>query len=179
MSLSIGSDGDGSNAGDIKGTIAHHLLVALAIFVSASFIIWNGRRLIPGSPFNHLEVGPEGFAVSGLLGRSHRPWASIARFAVRTLPHIQPPIFWVRAVPRKSGDKDLRFFMGGYTPFSVFPTRRKDVAAIADWLEAIKKSYRTGTPFPPRPVGLAAHIIERPVTTSTSAIDADTRGKHG
>jgi hypothetical protein len=179
-SLSFGSEEELSNGGTITRTVLHYVLAALVIVVSAAFVIWNGRRLIPGSPFDFVEVGPDGFTVGGLLGRHRRRWESIARFAVRTIPQVQPPIFWMRAVPRKRGATDLRFFMGGYAPFSLLPTQRKDMAAIAGWLELIKVSYHKGdTNLPPRPKELAASVIELPANISPKAAHDLSRGANG
>jgi hypothetical protein len=150
----------------ITGTLAHYGLAAILIGVSTAFLVWFGRRLLPGSPFDFLEVGPDGLTVGGLLGRQYCRWQAIAQFSVRKVPNVQPPIFWLRAVPRKRGDKDLRFFIGGYPRFRFTPLGRKDVAAIAEWLEMVKASYRhqSDTALPTPPEELAARIIELPYT---------------
>lgn len=148
----------------VTGSLEHYALATAFMIVSAVFLVWYGRRLIPGSPFDFLEIGPDGLTVGGLLGRRRHRWESIARFSVRAIPGVQPPVLWLRAVPRKRGDRDLRFFMGGYTRFRPWVSPRKEFRAIADWLEAAKRSYGTrgGAALPAPPEALAARIIEVP-----------------
>jgi hypothetical protein len=155
---------------EVTGSLAHYGLATIFIVVSGAFVIWFGRRLIPGSPLDHLELGPDGLTVSGLFGRRRLQWKSISKFSVRTVPSIHPPIFWIRAVPRKQEDGYLRLGLGGCTRFTFASPARKDIAAIAAWLQEVKASYGRddGAGLPAPPEELTARIIALPNAAATA-----------
>lgn len=87
-------------------------------------LVWYGRRLLPGSPFDYLEIRPTGLTVQGLFGRRQLGWESIASFSVGSVPLSRHPMVWIKvetippvsgtASARRSDPGPMRFFMGGY-----------------------------------------------------------------
>jgi hypothetical protein len=53
-------------------------------------------RLLPGSPFDFLEIGPKGLTVGKLFARRHRGWHEITRFSTGGFSLGKQPITWIR-----------------------------------------------------------------------------------
>jgi len=145
------------NGREVYGAERHQVLLGMSFFliIPASYLVWYGRRLLPGSPFDFLELGPDGFAVGGLLGRRHRRWDEISGFSVGSVP-LSSQAIWIKI----ESEPPLRFFMGGYVRFKFFSWTKTRVRAIADWLDLVRRTYAFGDgTLPPPPDALAGRII--------------------
>lgn len=123
------------------------LMMSFFLLIPLAYLIWYGRRLLPSSPLDFLEIGPEGLTVGGLLGRRHRRWDEISGFSVGSVPLTNPPAVWIKV----ESARPLRFFMGGYVRYKFFSKSKPRVQAIADWLDLVRRTYAFGDGAPPPP----------------------------
>jgi hypothetical protein len=140
---------------------ANALLMMKFIFLGVPliYLVWHGRRLLPDSPLDFLEVGPEGLTVGGLFGRNHRRWDEISGFSVGGIPLTNPPTLWIKV----EGERPLRFFMGGYVRFKLFSRTKTRMRAVANWLDLIRRTYAFGDgALPPPPEEFGGNIIPAP-----------------
>jgi hypothetical protein len=119
------------------------LFLALPVFG----LIAQSLRLLPGSPFDFLEFGPQGFTVGKLFGRRHRRWDEISGFSVGSISLTKPPITWVRA----DSERPLRFFVTGYVRIKLFSRTDAQIREIAAWLDRARDAYLLGEGTMPRP----------------------------
>lgn len=144
-----------------------HLMMSFVLVIPLSGLLLQARRLLPGSPFDFVEVGPQGLTVGTLFGRRHRPWEEITGFSVGNIPLTNPPIIWVKA----ESSRPLRFFMGGFVRFKLFSFTRTRIRAIAGWLDRVREAYVFGDGnLPPPPDELAGKII--PLTGDRASTQA-------
>jgi hypothetical protein len=135
------------------------------LFIPLAYLVWHGRRLLPGSPLDFLEVGPRGLTVGGLFGRRHRRWDEISGFSVGGIPLTNPPTLWIKV----ESERPLRFFTGGYVRFKLFSRTKTRMRAIADWLDLVRRAYAFGDgALPPPPEELGANIIAAPRSETPS-----------
>jgi hypothetical protein len=145
------------NGKDVHRESPYRLLYLNLFLILPVFgLITQGLRLLPGSPLDFLEFGPQGFTVGKLFGRRHRQWDEISGFSVGSISLTKPPITWVRA----DGARPLRFFVTGYVRIKLFSRTDTDIRAIADWLDQVRESYLLGDgSLPESPEALAGTII--------------------
>ena len=156
------------NGKDVHDESPYRLLYLVLFLVIPVFgVITQSLRLLPGSPMDFLEIGPQGFTVAKLFGRRHRRWEEISGFTVGSISLTKPPITWVKA----EGARPLRFFVTGYVRIRLFSHADADIRSIADWLDAMRESYVSGDgSLPPEPEALAGTII--PLTQSGAPMRA-------
>jgi hypothetical protein len=131
-------------------------ILGLFLVVPVFGLITQSLRLLPGSPFDFLEFGPEGFTVGKLFARRQRRWEEITGFTVGSISLTKPPITWVKA----EGARPLRFFVTGYVGIKLFSRTDTDIRSIADWLDQTRDSYVAGDgSLPQEPEALAGAII--------------------
>lgn len=131
----------------------------LFLGIPLTHLVWHGRRLLPGSPLDFIEVGPDGLTVGGLFGRSHRRWDEISGFSVGGIPLTNPPALWIKV----EGERPLRFFMGGYVRYKLFSRTKTRMQVVAGWLELIRRIYVFGDgALPPPPEEFGGNIIPAP-----------------
>jgi hypothetical protein len=134
----------------------------------------NARRLLPGSPFDYIEIGPVGLTARGFMGRRHRRWDHITGFSAGRFLFFNPQLDWIKV----ESDSPLRFTLSGYLRSKLFSVGNKEVQAIADWLEMVRGAYVFGSDSPPpAPPELAGKIIElsetpvRPLSSRSGVIE--------
>lgn len=161
------------NRQEVYGEERRRVLLMMSFFflIPVTYLIWYGRRLLPRSPLDFLEIGPEGLTVGGLLGRRHRRWNEISGFSVGRVPLTNPPAIWIKV----ESARPLRFFMGGYVRYKFFSKSKPRVQAIADWLDVIRRTYAFGDgALPPPPEELGGKIIplnrDKPQTNPRSGV---------
>src|SRR5689334_1828550 len=68
------------NGQEVYGEERTQVLLTMQFFlvIPVTGLILYGRRLLPGSPFDFLEIGPHGLTVGTLFGRRHRSWKEIS-----------------------------------------------------------------------------------------------------
>jgi hypothetical protein len=170
--LLVNSDGGKVtvNGRVVTGTERTHALNDLRLVFDPFLLVmlvWCGRRLLPESPFDHLEIRRNALIVRGLFGAKHLPWNIIKGFSANYIPLTRPPIVWitVRIAPADGeGDTTYRIGMGGYVTvrFNPFYTGIDDVAEIAAWLGRVKDAYNSSTTseLPAVPSVLDNSVIE-------------------
>jgi hypothetical protein len=132
------------------------MMMNFILVIPIGFLVWYGRRLLPGSPLDFLEVGPHGLTVGGLFGRQHRRWNEISGFSVGNVPLTSTPTVWIKV----ESERPLRFFMGAYIRFKLFSRVKPRVEAIADWLDLVRRAYAFGEgALPSPPEELSGRII--------------------
>jgi len=147
------------------------LLLALPVFG----VVTQALRVLPGSPFDFLEFGPEGFTVGKLFGRRHRRWAEISGFSTGSIALTKPPITWVRA----DGARPLRFFVTGYVRLKLFSKTDAQIREIADWLDFVRDSYASGDgSLPPPPDAFSGTILALTGDTAPPPGGAKTKMPH-
>jgi hypothetical protein len=152
------------NGHQVYGAERQMVLLSMSFFIiiPVSYLVWYGRRLLPGSPFDFLEIGPDGFTVRGLLGRHSRRWDEISGFSVGNIL-LSNQTIWIKV----DSERPLRFFMGGYVRFKFFSRTKTRMRAIADWLDLVRRTYAFGDgTLPPPPPELAGTIISRTAETN-------------
>jgi hypothetical protein len=145
------------NGKDVHRESPHRLLMlGLLLAVPVFGVITQALRLLPGSPVDHLEIGPQGFTVGKLFGRRRRRWDEISGFSTGSIALTKPPITWVRA----EGTRPLRFFVTGYVRLRLFSNTDAQIREIAGWLDRVRDAYVSGDgSLPPSPDALAGRII--------------------
>jgi len=139
------------------------LLIGIAALLVLLAVQCVGR-ILPGSPTDYLEVGPDGLTVGGLFGRRHRRWADVERFSAFLFPLS---IVHVKAVSRRRSLSNVGFSLGGYVKLGWFDDIQERQRDISDWFENVKAAYRGGNhsgTLPPLPdyfVGQSYSVIER------------------
>ncbi|WP_395018208.1 PH domain-containing protein [Dongia sp.] len=134
---------------DINWAIAKSLLPLMIIG------LWSLRRLLPRSPFDHFEIGPEGLARQGIFGRRRLPWEEIEDIKIRIIPTSSIPFAWM-SVRQKTGEI-RRFYFNGYLRIRLFSDLGKQSGEVSDWLLQLKSAYIQGNArgsLPPEPWGL-------------------------
>lgn len=117
----------------------------------------SARRLLPRSPFDFIEIGPDGLITMGLLGRRHRRWEDITGFSAGRFYLSNPPIDWIKA----ESEYPLRFTTGGYLRLKLFSFGKAEARAVADWLDMVRGTYVFGgDSLPAKPDELAGKIID-------------------
>jgi hypothetical protein len=151
------------------------LVMRIAFFlIPVPLLVWNGRRLLPGSPFDFLELGPSGLTVGGLFGKRHMVWDDIAGFSVGNISTGRQPITWIKVEPRDADAKPMRFFMAGYVKFAFFTRMKTLMRPIAEWLDQVRASYlfnETAQELPPPPEEMVGQIIRRLPGTGSASIN--------
>jgi hypothetical protein len=128
------------------------LFLALPIFG----LFTQSLRLLPGSPFDFLEIGPKGFTVGKLLGRRHRSWDEISGFSTGSIALTKPPITWIKL----EAARPVRFFVTGYVRIKLLSRTDAQIREVADWLDRVRDFYVHGDGgLPPPPEAFAATII--------------------
>jgi hypothetical protein len=157
QSLLLGLGSVTVNGQEVYGAERQQVLLVMSFFLlfPAAYLVWYGRRLLPGSPFDFLEIGPQGLTVGGLLGRQYRRWDEISGFSVGNIP-LSNQTIWIKV----ESERPLRFFMGGYVRFKLFTRRKTRMQAIADWLDLVRRTYAFGDGnLPPPPEAFAGWIL--------------------
>jgi hypothetical protein len=123
-------------------------------------------QLLPGSPGDYLEVGPNGLTVGSLFGRRQRHWEDIDRFSVSVIHFRGPPSVFVKALAARDGVRTLRFSMGGYMKLGWFDRTEERQEELRDWFENLRAAYvkgnRHGT-FPELPERFIGAVVEPPI----------------
>jgi hypothetical protein len=156
------------NGKDVPREAPHaRWIMVLFLTLPVFGLITQSLRLLPGSPFDFLEFGPQGFTVGKLFGRRRRRWDEVSGFSTGSITLTKPPITWVRA----EGERPLRFFVTGYARIKLFSRADTQIREIAAWLDQVRDAYvlADGT-LPPPPNSLAATII--PLTRGTARMQA-------
>jgi hypothetical protein len=123
--------------------------------------LWSLRRLLPRSPLDYLEVGPEGLAVRGIFGLSRFTWDEIADVTVRILPASKIPFAWMTV--RLTTGRVRRFYLSGYVRIKLFSDLGEQAGEIPDWFSRLKSAYTKGNAtgaLPTEPWGLIGKMIE-------------------
>src|SRR5688572_8454903 len=68
------------------------LMLNIPLIPILFLFLFNARRLVPGSPFDFIEIGPDGLTVRGLFGSRHRRWEEITGFSSGRFLLSNPPI---------------------------------------------------------------------------------------
>jgi hypothetical protein len=167
------------NGKDVHREAPHRLIImSLFLVLPMAGLIMQILRLLPGSPFNFLEIGPQGFTVGKLFGRRHRRWDEISGFSVGSFALTNPPITWVRV----EAARPLRFFIFGYVRIRLFSNTRAQIQEIAAWLDRVREAYVLGDgSLPAAPDALAGKIIpfgggKTPMQARSSVIERRSRG---
>jgi hypothetical protein len=162
------------NGQEVYGDERHLVLMMMnfILVIPIAYLVWYGRRLLPGSPLDFLEIGPRGLTVGRLFGRRHLRWDEISGFSVGNIPLTNPPSVWIKV----ESERPLRFFMGAYLRFKLFSRTKPRVQAVADWLDLVRRTYAFGDGnLPPPPEELAGKIIslatEPPARQSSSVVE--------
>jgi hypothetical protein len=163
------------NGQEVYGDERHRvqMMINFVLVIPTAYLIWYGRRLLPRSPLDFLEIGPQGLKVGGLFGRRYRRWDEISGFSVGNIPLTNPPTIWIKV----ESARPLRFFMGGYVRYKFFSKTKPRVQAIADWLDLVRRTYAFGDgTLPPPPEELGGKIIplirdETPTTGRSGVIE--------
>jgi hypothetical protein len=136
------------------------------LFVIAGLLLLMAQsisQLLPGSPGDFLEVGPDGLTIGGPFGRRHRRWNEIERFSVSLLPTRALPFVWVTAVSTKDST-NMGFSMGGYMKLRWSDDIGEQREDLRDWFENLRAVYTKGNhsgTFPRPPKRFIGHLIER------------------
>jgi hypothetical protein len=152
------------------------LILPVFFVLPIGLIIWYGRRLLPNSPFDFLELGADGLTIGGLLGQRHLAWENIAGFSVGDVPLTRTPTTWIKVEPRDGNANSARFFLGGYVKFAFFSRMKTRVKVIADWLDQVRAAYTFDNglqELPPPPEELAAKIVLLSPVKPAHAISAN------
>ena len=167
------------NGKDVHRDAPHApLIMILFLALPVAGLITQVLRLLPGSPFDFLEFGPQGFTVGKLFGRRHRRWDEISGFSVGSIALTKPSITWVRA----ESERPLRFLVTGFVRIKLFSRPKMQIQEIADWLDRVRESYVFGDgSLPPPPEALAGEIIpltrgKAPMQARSSVIERRDRG---
>jgi hypothetical protein len=121
------------------------------------FFLLNARRLLPGSPFDYIEIGPAGLTTRGLFGRRHRRWEEITGFSAGNFFLANPSIDWIKV----ESDSPMRVTLAGYLRFKLFSFGKAQTQAVADWLGRVREAYIFGgDSLPAIPHELAGKIID-------------------
>jgi hypothetical protein len=147
-------------------------IMILFLVIPVAGLILQGLRLLPGSPFDFLEIGPQGFTVGKLFGRRHRRWDEVSGFSVGSIALTNPPISWVKV----ESTRPIRFFISGYMRIKLFTRAKTQMQEIAAWLDLVRVAYAFGDGgLPPPPEALAATIVplnRGPLTRAKGAVRA-------
>jgi hypothetical protein len=111
-------------------------------------LAFNASRLLPRSPFDFIEIGPEGLTVRSPFRRRCRPWAEITGFSSGNFPFSNSVIKVEAASP-------LKFSIAHYIRPRLFSFQRSDMPAIVEWLDRLREAYVFGggsLPAPPQPL---------------------------
>ena len=167
------------NGKDVHREAPHApLIMILFLALPVAGLITQILRLLPGSPFDFLEIGPQGFTVGKLFGRRHRRWDEVSGFSTGSIALTNPPITWVKV----ESERPLRFFILGYVRIKLFSRPKMQIQEIAAWLDRVRESYVFGDgSLPPPPEALAAEIIllthgKAPMQARSSVIERRGRG---
>jgi len=167
------------NGNDVQRESPYRLLyLGLFLVLPVFGLITQALRLLPGSPFDYMEFGPQGFTVGKLFGRRHRKWEETTGFSTGSVSITKPPITWVRL----DGDRPLRFLVTGYVQIKLFSKADTQIREIAGWLDLVRKSYVSGDgTLPSPPEVLAGTIIpitphKIPMQARSSVIERRGRG---
>ena len=151
-----------SNGREVFGEEREEVLRSIRFMMAVPLVpflclfLFHARRLLPGSPFDFIEIGPDGLTIRGLFGRRHRRWHEITGFSSGQFVLSNPPIAWIKV----ESASPLRFTMGGYMKLKLFSFGKSEVQAIAEWLDMVRGAYTFGSDFlPPMPEALAGKII--------------------
>ena len=167
------------NGQDVQREAPHaRWIMVLFLTLPVLGLITQSLRLLPGSPFDFLEFGPQGFTVGKLFGRRHRRWDEISGFSTGSLSLTKPPITWVRV----EAERPLRFFVTGYVRIKLFSRTDAQIREIAAWLDRVRDAYLQGDgTMPPPPEAFAGTIIpltrgNAPMQGRSSVIERRSRG---
>lgn len=122
--------------------------------------LWTGRRLLPRSPLDYLEITPKGLAVRGLFGLSRFAWEEIAEIGIGVLPS-RVPIAWMKV--RLTSGQVRRFYLGGYIRIKLFTDLGAQAGEISDWFNQVKSAYTKGNALgvlPPAPWSFMGAMLE-------------------
>lgn len=144
-------------------------IMILFLALPVAGLITQLLRLLPGSPFDFLEIGPQGFTVGKLFGRRHRRWEEISGFSTGSFALTNPPIIWVKL----ESERPVRFFILAYVRIKLFSRAKTQIQEIADWLDRVRESYVFGDgSLPPPPEAFSGKII--PLTGNVGSVRART-----
>ena len=162
------------NGKDVLRESPYRLLyLALFLVLPVFGLISQGLRLLPGGPFDFMELGPQGFTVGKLFGRRQRKWEETTGYTTGSIALTKPPITWLRL----DGVRPLRFFVTGYVRLQLFARGDAQIREIADWLDDVRTSYVSGDgTLPPPPDSFAGTILPLsphniPMQTRTNVIE--------
>jgi hypothetical protein len=140
-----------------------------------AFVIWKGLCLLSDGTLDHIEVGPEGLVVRGLLGLKHRRWDEIEDFAAKIV-QFRFTIISVTASPtRAPGKCRMRFYLSGCFKIGLFDYIDDQQDTIADWLREIRAAYRNGTrdgSLPLPPTHFIGCVIDLPAGSVAAKVSA-------
>jgi hypothetical protein len=164
----IGDDGTVSvNGVVVTGEAREQAIAEMGKFMTMSLLpftligLWSLRRLLPRSPLDYLEVGPEGLAVRGIFGLSRFTWDEIAEATVRILPSSRIPFAWMTV--RLTTGAARRFNLSGYVRIKLLSDLGEQLGEISDWFSQMKSAYMKGNvagTLPAAPWGLFGKMLE-------------------
>jgi hypothetical protein len=168
------------NGQDVQRETPHAGWIMILFLTLPVFgLVTQSLRLLPGSPFDFLEFGPQGFTVGKLFGRRHRRWDEISGFSVGSIALSKPPITWVRA----EAQRPLRFFVTGYVRIKLFSRTDAQIREIAAWLDRVRDAYVLSDGTLPRPPEAFAGTIvpltrggKPPLQARSTVIERRSRG---
>ena len=134
--------------------------------------VWSLRRVLPKSPIDHFEFGPEGLAARGNFGLTRFTWEEIAEVDVRVLPASRLPFAWLTV--RLATGRLRRIYFTGYIQIKLFADLGEQTGAIEDWFSQLKHAYTKGNSngsIPLQPKSLIGKMIHLDGTTPERKAD--------
>lgn len=174
----------GSNLGAVRvngvvvaGAERGHAVFMMKLFIVpllVGLVVSEGRRALPDSPFDYLEVAADGTIVKGLLHARYVAWRDIASFSSgrasfwNVRPSAWITIHFNSAVsgtyPTANGEHDrLRLWVGSYI-YGLFGGSDAQLREFTEWLSAVKNvlvaQAMDVAALPPVPHFLAEQVID-------------------
>lgn len=137
-----------------------------------ALIIWYGRRLIPGSPFDYVQIEEAGLTARDFFKQRHFPWRSITSISYGYVPLFRlgdGPMAWIildfgGAKPGGIGAQNQsRVWIGGYVHAPFFGGGEDSTAQLCTWLESIRAAQSGfGRVLPAIPADFNDRVAEMP-----------------